>query len=86
MKAFIEHLLYARHPAHLILSRAHELGVIIIPILQMGKQRHREVKWLAPGYKVSEGQSQDLSLESLIPESTLNLSIYSLISFCGITE
>lgn len=58
-------------------------GTIIIPILQMEKLRHREVKYLAQGSTAGKCQGQDLNEASLALEhevwAILQCSAYEVL-------
>ena len=47
-----------------------DVGAIVVPIIQMGKLRHRMVKWLAWGRAARKCQSWDLNPGSLALKST----------------
>lgn len=49
-----------------VLIHINDTGAVAIPILQMKKLRHGEVKYLAPGHIASKCQSQDSNPGSLV--------------------
>lgn len=44
--------------------QSHEVGIVMIPILQMGKLRHREVKQRAQSHNTEEGMPPSFPLAS----------------------
>ena len=64
----------------LILMTTCDVGAVVSPIIQMGKPRHRMVKWLAWGQAARKCQSWGLNPERLALKSTFLFTWLCLFS------